>query len=483
MRPGIVTETRRPSAWPWLSPGTGRTYSLAMSRVLTVSEPESPVVDVAHGCVAIVGGGPAGLMAAEVLQAQGFHVHLFDGMPSVGRKFLLAGRGGLNLTHAEPDVAFRQRYGVAGADMSPMLSAFGPQQVRDWAAALGVDTFVGTSQRVFPVGMKAAPLLRAWLSRLKSPRQGIPPVTFWMRHRWQGFDADGCSVFSTPHGRRVVPHRALVLALGGGSWPRLGSDGGWIEPLRQQGVGVRALQPSNCGFDVQGGWSAHFADRFAGLPFKSVAVHAPALNAGGWGLRDGGAEPMFNRRGEFVATHSGVEGSLIYAMSGGLMACLQRDGRAEFRIDLLPGRSVDRVNRVVRSLGGSRSISSQLKRGLGLDGIKMALLYEVLGAEGMHHPQRLADAIKGCPLELSAPRPMAEAISTAGGVNWSSLNDDLSLKVLPHVFCTGEMVDWDAPTGGYLLTACMALGRWAGAGAARFLTAETEGKHATVGGQ
>jgi uncharacterized flavoprotein (TIGR03862 family) len=408
-------------------------------------------------------------------------VHLFDGMPSVGRKFLLAGRGGLNLTHAEPDAAFYQRYGASQAEVSPMLSAFGPQQVREWAAGLGVETFVGTSHRVFPVGMKAAPLLRAWLSRLTSPRQGIQPVTFWVRHRWQGFDGDGCSVFSTPHGRRVVPHRAVVLALGGGSWPRLGSDGGWIEPLLQKGVGVRALHPSNCGFDVQGGWSVHFADRFAGVPFKSVAVHAPALNAGGWGLRDGDAAPMFNRRGEFVATHSGVEGSLIYAMSGGLMACLQRDGRVEFCIDLLPDCSVDRVNQVVRSLGGSRSISSQLKRGLGLDGIKMALLYEVLGADGMRQSQRLAEAIKGCPLVLSSPRPMAEAISTSGGVNWSSLNNDLSLKRLPHVFCAGEMVDWDAPTGGYLLTACLALGRWAGAGAARFLNAEAALDNAAAG--
>lgn len=414
-----------------------------------------------HVDAAIVGAGPAGLMAAESLlrHRPGTRVAVFDAMPSAGRKFLLAGKGGLNLTHSEPHATFVQRYGTRSATLQPLLDAFGSQAVRDWAAQRGVETFVGTSGRVFPTDMKAAPLLRAWLHDLRG--QG---VQFCMRHRWLGALDPAQLAFATPAGQREVCARALVLALGGGSWARLGSDGAWVAPLAARGVPIAPLRPANCGFDVrspraaQSGWSPHFAERFAGQPLKSVAVRfAPE-----------GAAP-FARRGEFVATATGVEGSLVYAMSDRLRDTIEREGRATFELDLLPDWTAERVREAVQHPRGARSLSSHLKSRLGIDGIKMALLHEQLPAEALSRPEALSAALKSLPITVVAPRPLDEAISTAGGVQWEALDERLMLTSHPGAFVAGEMLDWEAPTGGYLLTACLATGAQAGAGAAHRL--------------
>jgi len=405
----------------------------------------------------IVGAGPAGLMAASVLAEAGKKVHVFDAMPSVGRKFLLAGKGGLNLTHSEPEPGFSSRYGSRSALMSKVLHDFDAAAVRRWSEELGVETFIGTSGRVFPKDMKAAPLLRAWLHRLRG--QG---VQFHMRHRCTGWDEQGALVFQAPDGPCHVTAGATVLALGGASWPRLGSDGSWVPWLAEHGVVAATLQPSNCGFDVlsrgQVGWTSHFAQRHAGQAFKLVAIRA----------RDSlGTE--FHRKGEFVATATGVEGSLIYAASAMLRDEIARQGQAQIHVDLLPDRSPEQVLKEVAHPRGSRSLSSHLKSRLALDGVKMALLYEVLTHEQMTDPKALALAIKAAPVCLNAARPMAEAISTAGGVRFEDLSSQLMIQQMPGVFCAGEMLDWEAPTGGYLLTACMATGRRAGSGALQWL--------------
>ena len=411
--------------------------------------------------VAVVGAGPAGLMAAQELALAGWSVHLFDAMSSVGRKFLLAGKGGMNLTHSEPLDRFMQRYGEREPQLAPLLQAFGPDQVRAWAQGLGIETFVGTSGRVFPVDMKAAPLLRAWLHRLR----GLG-VHFHMRHRWQGWDGQGRWCFASPQGDVVLSSRAVVLALGGASWSRLGSDGAWLVPLQQRQIQVRPLRPANCGFDVQSpaapaqasGWSPHFVQAYAGQPFKSVALHFVDHQ----GRR-------FARKGEFVATGTGVEGSLIYAVSALLRDDIEATGRATFMLDLLPDWTAERVVAAVAHPRGSRSLSSHLKSRLGLEGIKLALLYELLTKEQMHDVHMLARSIKALPLTVVAPRPLDEAISTAGGVDFAALDEQLMLHGMPGVFCAGEMLDWEAPTGGYLLTACMATGVQAGRGAVRWL--------------
>ncbi|MDP2073722.1 TIGR03862 family flavoprotein [Hydrogenophaga sp.] len=418
--------------------------------------------------VAIIGGGPAGLMAAEVLSRAGVAVHLFDAMPSVGRKFLLAGKGGLNLTHAEPLDSFVTRFGTAQDRVQPMLQHWGPQAVRDWAAGLGIDTFVGTSNRVFPTDMKAAPLLRAWLHRLRHPDEGGVPVVFHMRHRWQGWTGSpgGPLSFNAPSGQVQIQARATVLALGGASWARLGSDGAWLPWLEAAGVAVSPLLPSNCGFDVAGsaahgvaqGWSSHFSERFAGQPFKSVAIRATDSQG-----------QQFHRKGEFVATATGVEGSLVYAASSLLRDEIARNGQASFDIDLLPDRSAEHVLAQVRHPRGSRSLSSHLKSRLGLDGIKMGILHERLDKDAMNDPVRLAASIKALPVTVCTARPIDEAISSAGGVRWAALNPDLMVQANPGLFCAGEMLDWEAPTGGYLLTACLASGVAAGEGVRRWI--------------
>jgi hypothetical protein len=402
--------------------------------------------------VAIIGGGPAGLMAAEVLIQGGAHVDLYDAMPSVGRKFLLAGKGGMNLTHSEALAPFLSRYGQRQAEIEPLLAAFGPEALRAWAHDLGIDTFVGSSGRVFPTDMKAAPLLRAWLHRLRGSG-----VNFHVRHRLLGWNEAGELRFASPTGETTQAFDAVILALGGGSWARLGSNGAWVPMLQAHGVDVAALKPSNCGFDV--GWSAHFRERYAGQPLKSVT-----LTFGD-----------FQRQGEFVVSEHGIEGSLIYAASAAIRDTIEANGSAQIFLDLAPSKTLQRVIAEVAHPRGSRSLSSHLQSRAGITGVKAGLLREVLGKDDYSDPQRLAAAIKALPLALIAPRPIDEAISSAGGVRFEAMDANLMLNALPGVFCAGEMLDWEAPTGGYLLTACFASGRMAGAGALAWLVGRKSG--------
>lgn len=412
--------------------------------------------------VVVIGGGPAGLMAAEVLCGAGVPVHLYDAMPSIGRKFLLAGKGGLNLTHSEGADAFAGRYGARRDTIAGLLQGMDANVVRAWAAGLGIETFVGSSGRVFPKDMKAAPLLRAWLQRLRNPAGSASSgVQFHMRHRWTGWSDDGRLAFDTPQGPVQVEAAAVVLALGGGSWERLGSNGAWVPLLAARGVDVAPLLPANCGFDVQGGWSEHFASRFAGQPFKSVAITVQTAQGA-----------AFTRKGEFVATATGVEGSLVYAASSLLRDEIIRAGQVTFHLDLLPDMPAEKVLAEVRHPRGTRSLSSHLKSRLHIDGIKAGILYEAITKEAMADPAQLAAAIKAVPITLTAARPLDEAISTAGGVRFEALTPGLMLESVPGVFCAGEMLDWEAPTGGYLLQACFASGKRAGQAVVEYLKAK-----------
>jgi uncharacterized flavoprotein (TIGR03862 family) len=402
--------------------------------------------------VAVIGAGPAGLMAAEVLAAGGVQVDVYDAMASSGRKFLLAGRGGMNITHAEPLAAFAGRYGPRAPHVKPWLDGFSPDDVRAWIGALGIDTFVGTSGRVFPTEMKAAPLLRAWLHRLREAG-----VRFHMRQRWLGW-RDDALLFATPDGERTVAADATVLALGGASWARLGSDGAWVPLLAARGVDVAPLLPANCGFDVD--WSAHFRERHAGAPLLTVAL----------AIDDDDGRRAF-RKGQFVVTAGGVEGSLVYALSASIRDRIARDGQATVWLDLLPDHDPQRVWDEVTRGRGTRSLSSHLQGRLGIKGVKSGLLHECLSKDDYADPVTLARALKALPLVLKRPRPIDEAISSAGGVRFEALQDDgAMLRALPGVFVAGEMVDWEAPTGGYLLTACFGSGRAAGAAALAWLT-------------
>jgi uncharacterized flavoprotein (TIGR03862 family) len=392
--------------------------------------------------VAIVGAGPAGLMAAEVLAEGGAEVDVFDTMPSVGRKFLLAGKGGLNLTHAEPYAQFAARYTPAAA-VRPWLDAFGPEALRDWVHGLDIPTFVGSSGKVFPHEMKAAPLLRAWLQRLRA--RG---VRFHMRHRWQGALQRSGSRWRLAFDRGEHEADAVLLALGGASWSRLGSEGAWQAPLRAQGVQVAPLQPSNCGFDVAG-WSPPLRERHAGAPLKGIRLRFGA----------------FDRLGEAVLTATGLEGNLVYAVSASLREAILRDGHADLTLDLQPQRDEATLAAALRSGRGGKSIMNHLREQAGLHGAKAMLLREGLDAVQWQALTQDAAAtaarIKALPVRLVAMRPIDEAISSAGGVAFDALTDGLMLKALPQVYCAGEMIDWDAPTGGYLLTACLASGRQA----------------------
>jgi len=434
-----------------------------MSSDLVIPVPANLPVDPVD--LVIVGGGPAGLMAAEVISASGIAVHLFDSMPTVGRKFLLAGIGGLNLTHAEPFDDFVSRYGLRSAECRRWLERFSPTQLRDWAAELGVETFVGSSQRVFPVDMKASPLLRAWLHRLRRPDSGAA-VTFHTRKRWSG----GCRRegnfwrlgFESAAGTESFLAKAVIFALGGGSWARLGSDGRWTLPVSQFGAVVRPLQPSNCGFDVdvrgRQGWSNYLADRYAGAPLKNVRLSfTDSL----------GTE--FSRKGEFVLTRSGVEGSLVYAASALLRDEILRSGSATLELDLRPDLPQEKVQALLLKSRAGKSLGNCLKSRLGLAPASIALLHELLERETLADPLRLAARIKSLALTINQPSPIDEAISTAGGVGFESLTDQLMIKDSPGLFCAGEMLDWEAPTGGYLLTACMASGRVAADGALQYL--------------
>jgi uncharacterized flavoprotein (TIGR03862 family) len=396
-------------------------------------------------------------MAAEALAGAGLAVDVYDAMPSVGRKFLMAGKGGMNLTHAEASEPFLGRYGKQATRLAPLIEGFDPAALRAWVHGLGVETFVGSSGRVFPTDMKAAPLLRAWLHRLRESG-----VRFHMRHRWIGWeeaDAPGnvpALRFATPQGVQRIAADAIVLALGGGSWARLGSDGAWVPLLAARGVGIAPLRPANCGFDVA--WSGHFRERFAGQPVKTVAIGLTAVDG----------TPLY-RQGEFVITETGLEGSLVYALSAPMRDLLDAGADATIRLDLAPDMEAARVAAEVCRPRGARSLSSHLQSRLGIAGVKAGLLRECLSKDAMQDPQRVAAAIKALPLRLIRPRPIDEVISSAGGVTFDSVNAQLMLSALPGVFCAGEMLDWEAPTGGYLLTACFASGLAAGRGAADWL--------------
>lgn len=394
----------------------------------------------------IIGGGPAGLMAAEALLTAGHTVHLFDAMPSLGRKFLMAGKSGLNLTHAEPFDELLNRFGEARKFLEPSLRELTPDAIQQWADDLGTETFVGSSGRVFPKSMKTAPLLRAWLRRLRAA--GL--VTH-VRHRWTGWTQEGAMTFEAPGGPVEVNAKAAVLALGGGSWPQLGSDGAWVTKLGDRGLNVKSLRAANCGFDID--WSSHFRDRFAGAPVKSVTLKVGS-----------NVTP-----GEFVVTQGGVEGGGIYTHASALHDEVTSSGQAVVHLDLMPDVSLSKVQVRLERPQGSRSFSTHLKRVTGLKGVKAGLLRECAGDQLADHSST-ARAIKSLPLTLKSARPLAEAISSSGGLDFNDLDTGYQATAIPGLFCAGEMLDWDAPTGGYLLTACMATGRTAGVAAAEFLT-------------
>ncbi|MGV8997338.1 MAG: TIGR03862 family flavoprotein [Parvibaculaceae bacterium] len=403
-------------------------------------------MDKARQEIAIIGGGPAGLMAAEALIARGYRPHLFDTMPSLGRKFLMAGKSGLNLTHSEPFGEFATRFGAAGEALRPALEGFTPDDIVKWAAALGVETFVGSSGRIFPKDFKAAPLLRTWLKRL---REG--GLTVHVRHRWTGWDADSALTFETREGTATFKAAATVLALGGASWPQLGSDGAWANTLTARGAEVASFRPSNSGFDVN--WTPFVRERFQGEPVKSVILSFEGES----------------HRGEFVVSANGVEGSGIYSLSAALRDAIARDGEATLMLDLAPDRSASRLSGNLSRPRGKTSFANHLRKVTGLDGVKAALLRECLPTESFDDWAVLAQGIKAVPLKLVRPRPIEEAISSAGGVAFAGIDEAYMLQAAEGIFCAGEMLDWEAPTGGYLLSACFASGLAAGAGAAAWL--------------
>ena len=396
--------------------------------------------------IAIIGAGPAGLMAAEVIASAGRTVAVYEQMPTPARKLLLAGRGGLNLTHSEPVEAFTGRYGAQAGRFAGLLSGFSPADLRAWAEGLGIETFVGSSGRVFPVQMKASTLVRAWLRRLD--RLG---VTLHARHRWLGWDGQGALRFRTVDGAEsTVAPRATLLALGGASWPRTGSDGSWVDLLAGRGVEAAPLRPSNMGFEVP--WSDHLRERFAGQPVKSVGL--------AFGDR--------RLKGEFVITETGIEGGAVYALSAPLRDAVERDGWATLTLDLLPEQT---ESAIAKRLGrrGAESLSTFLKKSFSLTGPRAALLREFAPAADLSDPAALARHIKGLSVILTGVRPIERAISTAGGVRFGDVDDALMLARLPGTFVAGEMLDWEAPTGGYLLQGCFAMGVRAGKGMLGYL--------------
>jgi uncharacterized flavoprotein (TIGR03862 family) len=409
------------------------------------------VAHIAHHQIAVVGGGPSGLIAAEILAAGGAAVTVYERMPTVGRKFLLAGRGGLNLTHSEPMGALLSRYGAAEPWLRPAIEAFPPDSLRAWCEGLGQSTFIGSSGRVFPASMKASPVLRAWLRRLADLG-----VAFRMRHRWDGWDADGRLLFTTPDGRQSVLADATILALGGASWPHLGSDGGWTAVLGDAGVAVTPLRPANCGFVAN--WSEIFTRRFEGEPLKNVRLSTADISL----------------RGEALITRSGLQGTGIYALSASLREAIAASGEAILRIDLRPGVPHEMLERQLGAPRGRQTLSNVLRKATKLPPPAIALLHEAALSRGASlssmGPAQLAALIKSVPVRLTATAPMARAISTAGGIAFDELDEGFMLTRRPGVFAAGEMLDWEAPTGGYLLQGCFATGAAAARGALRWLS-------------
>ncbi|HCB01367.1 MAG TPA: aminoacetone oxidase family FAD-binding enzyme [Anaerolineae bacterium] len=401
--------------------------------------------------VAIIGGGPAGLMAAEVLSKHNIKIDVYDAMPSLGRKLLMAGKSGLNITHSENLEGFVSRYGNKKTEIEKWLKQFSPDDLRNWVHEFGIETFIGTSGRVFPKGMKASPLLRAWINKLSEAG-----VEFHLRHKLIGLNGrTGLTSltcrFETPDGLKIVEADAVILALGGGSWKRLGSTGEWVEMLKQLDVKVEALKPANCGFDAE--WSNHFLEKYHGYPIKSVTLSFES----------------FHQQGEFIITKEGVESGLIYSASAMMRDEIEKNGKAIIFLDLAPDTTKEKLIEKLSKPRGSRSLASYVEKTIGIKGVKMGLLYEVLSKEDFLNAEKLASFIKRLPISLIATRPLDEAISTAGGVSFDSVNEDLMLKNVPGVFCAGEMLDWEAPTGGYLLSACFASGVVAGNGVLNFL--------------
>ncbi|MBR7654646.1 TIGR03862 family flavoprotein [Brucella oryzae] len=396
------------------------------------------------GNIAILGGGPSGLMAAERLSARGYRVTVYEQMPTVGRKFLLAGKSGLNITHSEDFAAFAQRFGSSRDRILPALTAFGSAELRAWADELGAETFVGSSGRVFPKAMKASPLLRSWKKRLEG--QGVRILT---RHRWLGFDGNSLRI-ENPDGVQAITCDAALFAFGGGSWSKLGSNGLWIDEFLRQSIDIAPFQPANCGFDVA--WSNFFAERFAGEPVKSITATSSAGTT----------------QGEFVITRGGIEGSLVYAHSAALRDSLQENGTAFFTLDLVPGRTLKRLESDIARQNSKQSFGNLLRKAAGLTGVKAALVTEFTREK---NPKELAGTIKALSIPLLRPRPLDEVISSAGGIRWLEIDENYMLPKLPGIFVAGEMIDWEAPTGGYLLTACFAMGYAAAAGIDAWLKA------------
>jgi len=404
--------------------------------------------------VAVIGGGPAGLMAAEVLSQANVKVNLYDAMPTVGRKFLMAGKGGMNITHSEPFDKFLSRYGAHSTEIRPLLDAFTADDLRGWVKNLGIDTFIGSSGRVFPTDMKAAPLLRAWLRRLRESG-----VAIHTRHLWTGWtcENDNTSLcFQTSEGEHHTTADAVVLALGGGSWSQLGSTGTWVSLLCERGVSIHALKPANCGFEVD--WSGFFRNRFAGQPVKAVCATFTDVHG-----------TQITRKGELMVTINGIEGGLIYSLSSALREQIEVAGSVVIYLDLAPDKALPELIGKLSQKRGKDSTASHLRKRLGIDGVKAGLLREIVVKTDFEDPIKLGSAIKALPVKLVAPRPIDEAISSAGGVMFASLDEHLMITDLPGVFCAGEMLDWEAPTGGYLLTACFASGHAAGLGAVSWL--------------
>ncbi|MBR1224454.1 MULTISPECIES: TIGR03862 family flavoprotein [unclassified Bradyrhizobium] len=401
--------------------------------------------------IAIIGAGPAGLMAAEVLANGGAAVTVHDAMPSAGRKLLMAGRGGLNLTHSEPLPAFLARYAEAMPNLKAAIDAFPPQALRDWSEALGQPTFVGSSGRVFPKAFKASPLLRAWLRRLDG--QGVQLA---LRHRWTGWDENGRVKFQTPDGQRAIDASATVLALGGASWPRLGSDGAWAEMLAARGVTISPLRPANSGFSIA--WSDIFRDRFEGQPLKGVALTFGAHSV----------------RGEAIITRTGIEGGAIYALSADLREAILSAGKAPLHVVLRPDLAIEELTARLSAPKGKQSQSNFLRKAAHLSPVAIGLLQEAVKISGVSlaslSPPDLARLINAVPIELNGVAPIARAISTAGGIAFDELDDAFMIRRLPGVFAAGEMLDWEAPTGGYLLQASFATGAAAGRGVLKWLS-------------